>query len=275
MSDSKPENSKDKNRESAPLSDPEMQRVHAQLMREKEEPREGFPPVPIFLLFLFAIVVFICGIYMGERSGGFRWDVYDPNFDPALLSVERAAPAFDPIARGQRIYSQQCAQCHQGSGAGVPGVYPPLVGTSWVVGDRQVPIAILLNGLSGDIEVLGNTYNGLMPDFNRLSNRDIAAVLTFIRQEWGNDAGPISEEQVAEMRDRVGGRASPWTASELLDLGPLETRIEETAEEETPEEAIEAEQGDIGVDEEEAPEEEVDTRAEEEEPEASAARTES
>jgi len=274
MSDSKSKNSKDKNRESAPLSDPEMQRVHAQLMREKEEPREGFPPVPIFLLFLFAIVVFICGIYMGERSGGFRWDIYDPNFDPALLSVERAATAFDPIARGQRVYSQQCAQCHQSSGAGVPGVYPPLVGTSWVLETRAVPIAILLNGLSGDIEVLGNTYNGLMPDFKRLSDRDIAAVLTYIRQEWGNDAGPISEEQVAEMRDRVGGRASHWSAAELLELSPLATQIEEPGEE-TPEEAIEAEQGDIGAGEEEVSED-VDSRIEgpEEESSAVAPRTE-
>lgn len=240
-----------------------MQNVHAQLMREKEEPREGFPPVPIFLLFLFAIVVFFCGIYMGERSGGFRWDIYDPNFDPALLSVEREAPAFDPIARGQRVYSQQCAQCHQSSGQGIPGVYPPLVGTSWVLETRRVPIAVLLNGLSGEIEVKGNTYSGLMPDFARLSDRDIAAVLTFIRQEWGNDAGPISEEQVAEMRDRVGGRASPWTSDEVWALEPLSTEFEEPADE-TPEEAIEAEPGDIDADEEESAEE-IETRMEEDE----------
>ncbi|MEM0966140.1 MAG: cytochrome c [Verrucomicrobiota bacterium] len=245
--------------EKSPLSDPEMQDVHAQLMREKEEPREGFPPVPIALLFLFSIVIFVCGIYMGKNSAGFRWDVYDPNFDPAMLGQVQEAPAFDPIARGERVFSQQCAQCHQGTGMGVPGVYPPLVGARWVVENRVKPTAILINGLVGEIEVMGNVYNGNMPAFaGILSDRDIGAVLTYIRQAWGNDAGPISEEQVAEARALYGSRASPWGATELLDLPELETILAIPEVEEVGE-AVEAEEedsGDAGTVE-AAPEEEV------------------
>lgn len=238
----------------SPLSDPEMQRVHAQLMREKEEPREGFPPVPIALLFLFAVVIFYCGIYLGENSAGFRWDVYDPNFDPATLNQPRERAAFDPIARGERVYTQQCMQCHQASGNGVPGTYPPLVDSSWVTDSRVVPTAILLNGLIGEIEVKGNVYNGNMPAFaGILSDRDIGAVLTYVRQAWGNSAPAISEEQVAEARGLYAGRGSPWSAAELLDLPPLETVAEEPGVEETGEE-VEAEEQASGEAPEDSPE---------------------
>ncbi len=228
------------------MSDPEVQDVHSQLMREKEEPREGFPPLPIALLFLFAVITFVCGIYLGKNAAGFRWDVYDPNFDPANLGVAAEPPPFDPIARGRQVYNQQCLQCHQDSGMGVPGAFPPLVGTKWVLDTRVVPSAILLNGLAGEIEVKGNTYNGNMPAFGGiLSDRDIGAVLTYVRQEWGNDAGPISEEQVAEARNLYGGRAAPWSASELLELPALQTKIEEAVpEEEAVGEEVEAQQED-------------------------------
>lgn len=208
--------------ESGSYSDPEVQKLHAQVLREKEEPHEGFLPIPIFILFVFAIVIFYGGVYMGKNSAGFRWDVYDPNFDPASVAAASVAPAFDPIARGRRVYAQQCASCHQPDGSGVPGVYPPMFNSIWVTDSKIKPTAILLNGLIGEIEVAGNIYNGNMPAFGGiLSDRDIAAVLTFIRQEWGNQAPPISEEQVAEARAAIGGRTTQFTAPELLALPEL------------------------------------------------------
>lgn len=232
----------------SPLSDPEVQKVHAQLMREKEEPREGFPPLPIALLFLFAIVVFVCGIYLGEKSAGFSAFVYDPNYDPATAAQAPARPAFDPIARGERVYAQNCAQCHQASGQGLPGVYPPLAGASWMNDNRVMPSAILLNGLSGPIEVKGNLYQGnAMPAFGGLlSDRDLGAVLTYVRQAWGNQAGPISEEQVAEARALYGSRTAPWSAEELLGLPELET-VSAEPEEVVAGEATEAQEEDSGT----------------------------
>ena len=68
--------------EKAAMQDEHMQDVHAQLMREKEEPQEGFSPVPIFLMFIFAALCFWGGVYLVEHSGGYRWDAYSPDFNP-------------------------------------------------------------------------------------------------------------------------------------------------------------------------------------------------
>jgi len=203
------------------LSDPQVQKVHAQLMREKGEPHERETPMPIFVLFLFSIVIFYCGVYIGQYSGGFRWDVYDPNFDMAQLGAVREVPDFDPIATGQRLYRNRCLQCHQSEGQGIPGQYPPLVGTRWVLGDEERLAHILLNGMMGPIEVLGNRYNDNMPHFRNLSDRDLAAIMTFIRQAWGNDAPPVEEATVSTVRAEVGSR-TPWTADELLERFPLQ-----------------------------------------------------
>ena len=149
--------------EKAAMQDEHMQDVHAQLMREKEEPQEGFSPVPIFLMFIFAALCFWGGVYLVEHSGGYRWDAYSPDFDPnagAPKPVEIAL--FD---RGAKVYRNQCAQCHQADGNGVLGVYPPLVASSWVTGHPQVVSRILINGLNGPILVKGSKYNGNMPAF--------------------------------------------------------------------------------------------------------------
>ena len=68
--------------EKAAMQDGHMQDVHAQLMREKEEPTEGFSPVPIFLMFAFAALCFWGGVYVVENSGGFHWNAYSPDYDP-------------------------------------------------------------------------------------------------------------------------------------------------------------------------------------------------
>lgn len=207
--------------ERARLQDRRLQEVHSQLMREKDEPTEGFSPVPMALIFLFAGLSFWAGIYLTEFSGKFDPLVYNENFDPtAVADAEPAAP--EPLAvRGERVFQRNCVACHQTSGAGVPGAFPTLVGTQWVLGSEERVTKILLHGLGGPIEVMGNTYNGAMPAFgNQLSDRDIAAVLTYIRQAWGNDAPEINEEFVAAVDADTAGRTATWTADELLAMYP-------------------------------------------------------
>ena len=211
--------------EKGAMMDSRIQEVHAQLMREKEEPVEGFSPVPIFLLFIFGALVFWGGVYLAHNSGDFRWDAYSPDFKGDTKAV---VAEFDPIKQGKKVFTKQCALCHQATGAGVPGVYPPLFGSDWVTGSEERLAKILVNGLNGPIEVAGATYNGNMPAFGstaapvQLKNRDIAAVLTYIRQEWGNAAAPVSEERVAQMVADYGSRTAAWTAEELLELHPME-----------------------------------------------------
>ena len=206
------------------MQDEHMQDVHAQLMREKEEPQEGFSPVPIFLMFVFAALCFWGGVYLVEHSGGYRWDAYSPDFDPnagAPKPVEIAL--FD---RGAKVYRNQCAQCHQADGNGVLGVYPPLVASNWVTGHPQVVSRILINGLNGPILVKGSKYNGNMPAFGSsglaLSDKDIAGVITYIRQEWGNSASDVTVATIAEYSDLYAGRSVPWQAADLKEgLGPV------------------------------------------------------
>jgi mono/diheme cytochrome c family protein len=157
-----------------------------------------------------------------KYSGDFRWDAYDPAF---VAGAEKAPPPeITLIERGAKVFRAQCAQCHQAEGQGVAGVYPPLAGAEWVTGHSEVLARILINGLNGPIEVAGNTYNGNMPAFGpgglNLRPVEIAGVLTYIRQEWGNDAPEITEEMMDTYLDAYSARSTPWQATELReDLG--------------------------------------------------------
>ncbi len=136
---------------------------------------------------------------------------------PTEYSENKAHPA--PISSpqdGAEIYLTRCMSCHQMNGGGVPGVFPPLTGTDWVTGDEGVLIRIILNGMTGEIEVNGMVYTGAMPPWGSfLNDEEMAALLTYIRTEWGNDGTEITPETVAEVREAVADRAEPWTIAEL------------------------------------------------------------
>ena len=246
--DLNPESGTKQSLEKAAMQDAQMQNVHAQLMREKEEPHEGFNPIPVFLVFVMMILGFWGGIYIVLYSGEFRADAFDPKFKAgSVAAVVAEVSLFD---RGEKIYRNQCAQCHQADGNGLPGVYPPLPGSDWVTGHPEVLARILINGLNGPIEVKGNTYNGNMPAFGpgglNLKPKELAGVITYIRQEWGNGASEMTEEMVDDYLATYGSRSTPWQAPDLKsDLGPVpeaapaEPETEAPAEEdvETPEAA--------------------------------------
>ncbi len=211
--------------EAAGASDGDIQRVHDELVHNKESPREGFSPIPIFLVFLLSFLIVFSGIYMVSRSDDFDQLGFNES-RRRFAWAEDAAPAeqVDPVVRaGQAVYTQ-CAACHQQNGQGLPGAFPPLDGTRWVQGSKERLIRVVMNGLMGSIEVQGTTYNGVMPNLG-LSDDDIASVLTYIRQAWSNDAGPVTVEEVAAVRAEVGQR-SPWSPEELLAAFPLEDPAE-------------------------------------------------
>lgn len=202
------------------LGDTALQKVHAQLMREKNEPTEQDSPVPMFLIFLFAAMMFWSGAYLTRYSGNFRGDVFDPDWQPGGAQVAEAKP-FDPIEEGRKLFAKNCQVCHQPTGLGVPGAYPPLVGSEWVVGeDIRIAKALLL-GMSGPIVVEGKHFNNTMPPFKRFSDQKIAAVLSYIRQAWGNNAPIVEEATVAKAREAIGDRTKPWSPDELLKEHPF------------------------------------------------------
>jgi len=134
---------------------------------------------------------------------------------------------------GGRVYNN-CVACHQRDGQGVAGQFPPLAGSGWVEGDPRLLARILLQGMQGPVEVLGEQYNGQMPGWAHLSDQQIAAVLTYTRQSWDNYASEVSPELIASVRQEVGPRREAWTADELKallqELPPLDdATAEDTA----------------------------------------------
>jgi mono/diheme cytochrome c family protein len=122
-----------------------------------------------------------------------------------LLSLMMAAFSFTSIAqpaltaaktRGKIVYTTYCMPCHQADGNGVPNLNPPLVKTSYVLGDKTKLIGIVLNGLNQEIEINGETYNGVMASHDYLTNQEIADVLSYVRNSFGNKASLIIPQDV-------------------------------------------------------------------------------
>ena len=128
-----------------------------------------------------------------------------------------AAPAGQQ-ATGEAIY-QRCVTCHQANGQGTPGAFPPLAGSEFAnASNPAVPIRILLHGLQGPITVKGTQYSSAMPAYGTgvaMSDDEIAAVLTYVRQSWGNASGAVKAEDVARERASARTATGPATAEEL------------------------------------------------------------
>lgn len=106
-------------------------------------------------------------------------------------------------AEGKQLYAT-CAACHQADGKGIPNAFPPLAGSEWVNGPAENLIRIQLRGLQGPITVKGAQYNSVMPPQAQQSDAEIAAVLTYVRSNFGNDASPVTPDQVKALREEVG-----------------------------------------------------------------------
>ncbi|OGU46985.1 MAG: nitrite reductase, copper-containing [Ignavibacteria bacterium GWB2_36_8] len=107
----------------------------------------------------------------------------------------------DPIELGKSIYTTTCFACHQLNGEGMPGVFPPLAKSDFLNKNKEVAISAIINGLTGEVTVNGKTYNGIMPPQN-LNNKQVAAVLTYVYNQWGNSGKKVSEDEVAEIREK-------------------------------------------------------------------------
>lgn len=103
---------------------------------------------------------------------------------------------------GENLYIKHCLQCHQKDGSGVPNMFPPISKSDWVAGDKIKLINVLLKGLEGDIEVSGEQYSQVMPKQDYLTNTEIAQILSYIRQNFGNDADAIYPDDVATVRGK-------------------------------------------------------------------------
>jgi mono/diheme cytochrome c family protein len=211
------------NRESDDLN---VRDVHGAILREKDDPRDGYEPIPLWLVSLFMALVFWGGAYLAFNSGGFEASVFNPSQVSWSGGGAVAKGPPDPRVVGKRLYTANCVACHQASGLGVAGQFPPLAESEWVTtegwhGDNHL-VSILLHGLQGAVQVKGDTYNGAMPPWKQLKDDQIAAILTYIRSEWGNDEPPITAEQVAKVREETTAQAEPYTQAQLQAIPPVE-----------------------------------------------------
>lgn len=195
----------------AAATDESLLDAHEGLLGRHPDDGARYRLLPIGILFTLSGLVLFSGTYLNRYAGHYSASVYNENAKP---SAGQAAPKMDPLALGRIQFQAVCVTCHQPTGLGVPGIYPPLAGSEWVKGPPARAIRIVVYGLKGSVHVEGKEFSAAaMPVFGQVSgtmynwNDDrIAAVLTFVRHEWGNGADPVTAEEVAAVRKSAGDR---------------------------------------------------------------------
>ena len=196
------------------MSTPSSQPVP--IAAETVEPRAGSTAVPVWLFVLLFLLLYGGMVYFDRFSGWFSPEVYAPYRSTEELARYQLPTGGPDLARGKAVYENVCGLCHGNDGMGKPGQAPPFAKSEWAVGSPNRMIRIPLAGLAGPVAVAGTEWNLAMPAMGAaLPDEDLAAVLTYIRQSWGNTASAIVPEQVKAVRTEVGNRTQPWTATEL------------------------------------------------------------
>jgi nitrite reductase (NO-forming) len=117
-----------------------------------------------------------------------------------VLATGGAPTKEQQIAAGAVLYKGTCSVCHQDNGEGLPDVFPPLAKSDYLLKDPKHAIVVALNGLTGKVTVNGKTYDSVMPPMSQLNDDEIANILTYTLNSWGNDGGVIGKEQVQAVR---------------------------------------------------------------------------
>ena len=174
--------------------------------------RFQIPPTRTSALSAFVVLAIAVAIIRGSSEEAPRLDTAAA---AALVAVRLpAAPT------GEQAY-ERCAPCHQMNGRGLAGVFPPLAGSEYATAANvSVPIRVVTRGMQGPVRVKGAEYIGLMPAYGtgaEMTNDEVARVLTYVRQSWGNNASAVTAEDVVKERAAQTTKA-PVTAAELKPL---------------------------------------------------------
>ncbi|MEO5695388.1 MAG: cytochrome c [Usitatibacter sp.] len=185
--------------------------------REKSDPYELATPIPWPVLGLAAAMVLFGIFYILAASTDSSVELGDRRTLEDLMPKAAQHASATGAVDGAAVFSTRCAACHQASGAGVPGVFPPLAKSEWVQGDATRLANIVLHGVQGSLTVGGNSFSGAMPAFkDQLDDATLAAVATYIRAQWGNEAAAVDAATVAAARAATSSRATPWNGDAEL-----------------------------------------------------------
>ncbi len=154
----------------------------------------------LLLIKLFAVAILLSACNADTQSQ----TAPDPS-DTAVVHQAEVAMASDEslpqrIANGEALFNSHCAACHQTTGAGLAGAFPPLAGSDYLLQDSGHAIEVVINGLSGPITVNGQQYNAVMPALNYLDDQQVADVITYVLNAWDNDGGQVSVSEVTAIR---------------------------------------------------------------------------
>ncbi|AGW94350.1 MULTISPECIES: c-type cytochrome [Cupriavidus] len=181
---------------------------------EHSDPHEQYNPVPRVVLGLVCgMVLWAVGYILIARPD-----------ESSALGDQRPASALVGTGGkstgrvdGAQVYAANCQACHQAGGQGLPGVFPPLAGSPWVTGDPGPLVQLVLHGMTGEIEVLGKTYSGSMPAFGaQLADNELAAVLSYVRSNWGNSAPAVEPDALAAARQLSADQKAQWNGAAEL-----------------------------------------------------------
>ena len=191
---------------------------------QRREPKAGRVPVPLWAVTLVGLFTFVGIARLVDSGGAFDPNVYGPFKDLAKVQIAHPPPNIPPIIiEGKKLFAKNCAACHQANGQGSPPLFPPVAGSDWVnVEGHGRLIRIVLHGLQGPITVNGKEYNNNMLAWKDMMNdQEVAAVVSYIRNDWGNKGTLVTPEEVKEIRAKESGKSEQWTAAELLAI-PLQ-----------------------------------------------------
>ena len=181
------------------------------------EPTASRSTMPIWIIMVTLILMLLGAVYFDRHSGWFNKQVYPPYRSAEELAASQPRSGAMAAAQGKKIYETMCGICHGTDGLGKPGQAPALAGSEWVItkgSDRlmRIPLA----GLSGTMTVSGKGWNlAMAPMGAAMSDADLAAVLTYIRNSWGNQAGEVTADSVKSVRAALGARPQPLTGDQL------------------------------------------------------------
>lgn len=190
---------------------------HPSQIRERPEPYEEAHVIPAWLAIL-ALVLAVWGVVYLALYAGNDWGNYGDRRTPAALEPLQTSAAGAGAIDGKALYMTHCSACHQASGLGVPGAFPPVAGSGQVIGSPDNLVKIVLLGVTGQLTVKGVTYNGQMPALAQLGDAEIAAIGSYERSNFGNAAPPFDAALVARVRGELNGRTKPLAGDEELRL---------------------------------------------------------
>jgi nitrite reductase (NO-forming) len=135
-------------------------------------------------------------VYLGDRAGA--------NLNAVATATSAKAAGVltldEQVKAGEQLFTGTCSVCHQSNGAGLPGVFPPLAKSDFLAADLKRAIGIALHGLTGKVVVNGSEFNSVMPPMTQLTDDEIANILTYVANSWGNPGGRVSAEEVRQRR---------------------------------------------------------------------------